>query len=152
MPAAWGTCVAMGEEPLMMFSAGWPQCDGICRPPEDGSLALANTPRKTSYGVMPGREHHGDVAVVGEPDVLTLAHGPGGPDLTRLVSFGRHDERRAAHPVLPQRGLVQQARRDHGAVHGQEVFGGEAEGAVRAGRYLRGQLDPLSTVRASLAP
>ena len=48
MPAAWGTCVAIGEEPLMIPSRREPQCAGIWRPPEEGSSALANTPRKTS--------------------------------------------------------------------------------------------------------
>ena len=52
-PAAWGICVAIGEECEMMFNRRDPQCDGICRPPDVGSSALANKPRKISYGVIP---------------------------------------------------------------------------------------------------
>jgi hypothetical protein len=53
MPAACGICVAMGEEWLMMPSRREPQWLGICRPAEEGSLSLANNPRKISYGVIP---------------------------------------------------------------------------------------------------
>ena len=53
MPAACGTWVAIGEEWLMIPSRREPQWLGIWRPPEDGSSALANRPRKISYGVMP---------------------------------------------------------------------------------------------------
>src|SRR6059036_1547255 len=50
-PAAWGIWVAMGEEPVRMPRLFDPQCAGICRPPEDGSSRLPNTPRNTSRGV-----------------------------------------------------------------------------------------------------
>ena len=53
IPAAWGTCVAIGDEPVMMPSRREPQCAGICLPPDDGSSAFEKIPRKTSYGVMP---------------------------------------------------------------------------------------------------
>ena len=53
MPAACGTWVAIGEEPLMMPRRRDPQCEGIWRPPLAGSSALEKTPRKISYGVMP---------------------------------------------------------------------------------------------------
>src|SRR5207237_4313123 len=53
MPAACGIWVAMGEEAVMMFSRRDPQWAGIWRPPDEGSSALANTPRNTSRGVIP---------------------------------------------------------------------------------------------------
>ncbi len=37
----------------MIPSRREPQWLGICRPPEEGSSALANSPRKISYGVIP---------------------------------------------------------------------------------------------------
>ena len=43
----------MGDEPEMIPSRRELQWAGICLPPEAGSSALANSPRKTSYGVMP---------------------------------------------------------------------------------------------------
>src|SRR5438477_5220144 len=39
-PAAWGSCVAMGEDPVRIPSFLDDQCAGICRPPDDGSSRL----------------------------------------------------------------------------------------------------------------
>ena len=47
-PAAWGSWVAMGDDPVMMFSRRQPQWFGICRPPELGSSGLAKTARTIS--------------------------------------------------------------------------------------------------------
>jgi hypothetical protein len=50
---------------------------------------------------------------------------------------GRRDhERRTTHPVLPQRGLVQEPGRQEQAMHREEVVCGEAEGAVWGFGYL----------------
>src|ERR1044072_5857616 len=52
-PAAWGSWVAIGDDPVMMLSRLLPQWLGIWRPPQLGSSARASTARNTSYGVIP---------------------------------------------------------------------------------------------------
>jgi hypothetical protein len=53
LPAACGTCVAIGEEWLTIPSSFELQWLGIWRPPEVGSVAFENTPRKICSGVIP---------------------------------------------------------------------------------------------------
>ena len=142
----------MGEDPLMMPRALCPQCDGIWRPPEDGSVGLGEDAQEDLVRGHPGAQDHGEIPVVGEPDVDARAHRPGGADLARLVALGRHDEGCPALAVLTEGRLVEQAGGQHGAVHAQEVIGGKAQRAVRGGRYLRGQLIVPCTDAASLAP
>ena len=88
-------------------------------------------------GRHPRREHEGTVAVVGEPDVDASPHGPCGADLAGFVTLGGHDERGAAHAVLAEGSLVEQACGDDRSVHRDEVLGGQSERAVRCGRYAR---------------
>src|SRR2546429_7361318 len=38
------------EDLLTMFNLGWPQCDGICRPPELGSSFAPTAARSISTG------------------------------------------------------------------------------------------------------
>src|SRR3954470_2911079 len=45
-PTAWRNWVPVGLEALTMFSALWPQCEGICRPPELGSAAAPTADRR----------------------------------------------------------------------------------------------------------
>src|SRR3989304_1961496 len=47
-PTACGIWVAIGEDCEIIPSRREPQGDGICRPPDDGSVAFASTPRKMS--------------------------------------------------------------------------------------------------------
>ena len=70
---------------------------------------------------------HAEIAVVRHPHVRTRSQRPGGADLAPLMTGDRDDERRPSHPVLPERGLVDQPRQQHRAVHRQEVFTGETE-------------------------
>ena len=75
MPAAWGTCVAMGEEWLMIPSRREPQWLGICRPPEDGILGLGEEAEEDLVRGHPGKQDDSDVAVVRDPDVLSRPQG-----------------------------------------------------------------------------
>ena len=52
-PTACSTCVPVGLDPDTMFSAVWPQCDGICRPRELGSSLAPTAARSISSGVTP---------------------------------------------------------------------------------------------------
>ncbi len=45
----------VGEERVTTFSLGWPQWEGICRPPELGSSFAPTAPSSISSGVMPSR-------------------------------------------------------------------------------------------------
>ena len=54
---------------------------------------------------------------------MPATHRPRGPDLARLVALGGHHERRASHPVLAERRLVEESGGDDRAVHREEVVG-----------------------------
>ena len=136
MPAACGTCVAMGEEWLTIACRAEPQCAGIWRPPDAGSSAFEKTPRKTSYGRHAGAQHDAEVAVVRDPDVDARPERPAGPDLAPLVPRDRDDERRAAHAVLPERRLVDEPGGEHHPVHREQVVVGQPERRVRRVRPL----------------
>ena len=147
MPAAWGTCVAIGEEWLTIPRRLLPQWLGICRPPELGSSALEKTPRKISYGVMTRDQHHTEVAVVRHPDVGAGPQRRGRADLAAFVTRDGNDEGRAAHPILPERGFVDQPRRQHLALHAKQILGRESERLVWRVGHLCGHLEPPRTLR-----
>ena len=52
-PTAWRNWVPTGEDWLTTFRPLWPQCEGICRPPELGSSFAPTEPISISVGVMP---------------------------------------------------------------------------------------------------
>ena len=56
-PTACSTCVPVGLEPETMLSVGWPQCDGIWRPPELGSSFAPTAASSISSGVTPSCRH-----------------------------------------------------------------------------------------------
>ena len=95
---------------------------------------------------MPAHEDDAEVPVVGEPDVGAAAHRPRRADLAALVAGRRYDERRAAHPVLAEGGLVQQPRGEEQAVHGGEIVGRQAERAVWGFGYPGGHAVSPRTV------
>jgi hypothetical protein len=53
VPAAWRNWVPVGDDVETMLRSLCPQCDGICRPPDDGSLAAPTASYSISFGVMP---------------------------------------------------------------------------------------------------
>src|SRR5687767_2287920 len=53
LPAPCRHCMPVALDRFMMCSEGLLQCDGIMRPPEDGSSDEPTAERSISYGVMP---------------------------------------------------------------------------------------------------
>ncbi len=110
--------------------------------PARGRIArLREQPEEDLGGGHPCDEHDGRVAVVRDPDVLARPQRPRRAHLAALVAGDRDDERRLALAVQAESRLVDQARRDHRAVHREQVVGGEAEGLVgcvrgHSGRHI----------------
>src|SRR6185436_8290349 len=67
-------------------------------------------------------------------------------DLAPFVTRDGHDERGSAHPVLPERRLVDEASHQHVAMHPQEVLRGEPQRLVWRLGHLRGHVEPRRTV------
>jgi len=92
-------------------------------------------------------QDHAEVSVIRDPDVRAATHGPCRPDLAALVTRDGDDEGSTSHPVLSERGFVDQPSRHHGAVHAQQVVDGEPQGPVGRLAHLRGHVVPPRTLR-----
>ena len=56
-PTACRYCVPVGDDELTMLNFAWPQCEGIWRPPEEGSAAAPTACSSISSGVTPSARH-----------------------------------------------------------------------------------------------
>ena len=82
----WRHCVATALLADGMFSRGFDQCDGICRPPDAGSSARADRSEEHVEWRDAERQRERAIAVVREEPVVASAKVPARRNEDRLVT------------------------------------------------------------------